>query len=71
MKEEKAHLLSVFFNNGYNRHPCSKAFLKAEKGPSAKKDTKDQFSGVHLPFIQGTTDKIARILRKHKMASTF
>ena len=39
LNEEKAHLLSVFFNNGYSRHQCIKAFLKAEKGPKAKKKT--------------------------------
>ena len=71
MNEEKAHFLNVFFNNGYSRHQCSKAFLRSEKGSKAKKDTKDQFSGVHLPFIQGSTDKIVRILRKHKVPSTF
>ena len=70
LNEEKTHLLNVFFNNGYSRHQCTKAFLRAEKGPSTKKDTKDQFFGVHLPLIQGSTDKIARILRKHKVAST-
>ena len=51
LNEEKAHLLSVFFNNGYSRHHCTKAFVKVEKGPKAKKETKDHFSGVHVPFI--------------------
>lgn len=71
LNEKKSHLLSVFFNNGYSKHQCTNAFLRAEKGPNARKDTKDQFSGVHIPFIQGTTNKIVRILRKHKVASTF
>ena len=31
----------------------------------------DVVGKVHLPFIQGTTDKIARILRKHKISSFF
>ena len=71
LNEEKAHLLNVFINNGYSRHQCTKAFLRARKCPNAKKYTKDRFSGVHLPFIQGTTNKIVRILRKHKVDSTF
>lgn len=36
-----------------------------------KKDPMDRFSRVHLLFIQGTTNKIARILRKDKVPSTF
>ena len=37
-----------------------------------RKKLKDDVVGrVHLPFIQGTTDKIARILRKHKISSSF
>ncbi len=71
LNEEKAHIPSVLFNNGYSRDQCTKAFTKVEKGPSAKKDTKDQFSNVHLSFIQGTIDKIARTIRKHNVASTF
>lgn len=71
LNEEKAHLLSVVFDNGYSRHQCTKAFLRARKGPRAKKNTKDRFSGVHVLFIPGTTNKIAKILRKHKVASTF
>jgi len=70
LNEEKAHLLRVLFNNGYGRNQCAKAFLIAKKGPRAKKDTKDQFSGVYLLFIQGNTNKITRNLRKHKVDST-
>ena len=41
------------------------------KGPKIKNEPKDRFSGVRLPFIQGTTDKIAKILEKHKIPWTF
>jgi len=68
---EKAHLLNVFVNNGYSKHQGLKAFLKANKGPKVKGDLKDRVSGVHLPFIKGTMDKIGRILRKHNVSSTF
>ena len=50
---------------------CLKAFQKAERGPRVKKYPCDRLSGVHLPFIQGTKDKIARILKKHNVSSTF
>lgn len=65
------HLLNVFNKNGYSKHRCLKAFLKAEKGPRIKKDLNDRFSGVHLLFIQGTTDRISRIMKKHKVPLTF
>lgn len=48
-----------------------KAFLKACKSHKVKKDPNDCSSGVHLPFIQGTTDRIARILKKPNIPSTF
>lgn len=33
-------------------------------------EPKDRLLGVHLPFIQRTTDKITRILKKHKVPLT-
>ena len=71
LEDEKSHLLKVFLNNGYSKVQCLRAFQKAEKGPRVKKEHCDRLSGVHLPFIQGTIDKIARILRRHKVPSTF
>ena len=67
LAKEKAHLLDVFVKNGYSRHLGQKAFLKAEKEPSVQKDPKDRILGVHLLYIQGTTDRIARILKRHNI----
>ena len=50
---------------------CLKAFQKAKKGPKDKKDSCDRLFGVQLPFIQGTMDKIVRILKKFNISSTF
>jgi len=71
LDKEKSHLLNVFVNNGYSRHQGRKALLVASEGPKVKKDPINRISGVNLPFIQGTTDKIARILREHNVPSTF
>ena len=70
---EKSHLLSVFCKNGYSRSQGLKAFLKAEKGPlsNKNKDPNQWSRSVRLSFIQGTTDKIARVLRKHRVSSSF
>ena len=69
--EEKAHLLRVFEANGYSKSQGLKAFMNASRGPN-QKELKDDFIGrVDFPFIQGTTDKIAQILRKHNISSSF
>ena len=71
LDEEKAHLLKVFGDNGYSRSQGLKAFMNASKGPRLNKISGDAVGKVHLPFIQGTTDRIARILRKHNISSSF
>jgi len=70
-EKEKSHLLDVFIENGYSRHMGQKAFLKATKNSLAKRDLKERIPSVHLPFVQGTTDKIARILKIHSVPVTF
>ena len=73
LEGEKNHLLNVFCNNGYSMSQGLKAFLKAEKGHvnKNKKEPSEWYGSVNLPFIQGTTDKIAKILKKHKVSSYF
>ena len=63
--------MKVFNKNGYSRYQGLKAFQNAEKGPKNKIDPKDWSSGVRLPFIQGTIDRIARILRNHRINYSF
>lgn len=63
--------MNVFNSNGYSKNRCIKDFLKVEKCPMIKKDPRDRFSWLPFPFIQGTTNKIARTLRKDKVPSTF
>jgi len=69
--KEKSHLLKVFVNNGYSKKQGLKSFFKASKSHKVKKDPNDHSYGFRLPFIQGTTDRIVRILRKHNVPSTF
>jgi len=70
-EEEKSHLLNVFVENGYSRLMGQKAFLKAAKNSSTRRGPKERIPGVHLPFVQGTTDRIARILKKHNVPTSF
>lgn len=71
LEDEKTHLLKVLKHSGCNKLQCPKDFFKAGRGFKIKKEPNDWFSRVHLSFIQGTTNKIARILRKHRVPSTF
>ena len=68
---EKTHILNVFEKNGNSRYQGIEVFLKASRGPRNKKEPIEVAFNVQLPFIQGTTYKIARILRRHKVFSTF
>jgi hypothetical protein len=71
INEEKTHLLKVFKDNGYNEHLGIKAFQNASKEPRDKEQTNNDVSKVLFPYIHGTTDKLARILRKKKIGETF
>ncbi len=71
MENEKTRLLRVFENNGYSKIQGLRAFLNVSKRPKPRKEPSDLVGSVQLPFIQGTTNKIARILRKHNISLTF
>ena len=71
LDRERTHLLDVFVDNGYSRHLGRKAFHTASKKAFIKKEPKERHPGVHLPYIEGTTDRIAQILRKFDIPSTF
>lgn len=71
LDNEKTHILKVFENNGYSKHLGRKAFLKVSIGPRIRKEPRYLITTIQLPFIQGTTDKISRILKKHKVSSSF
>jgi hypothetical protein len=48
-----------------------KAFQNATKTPRNKEQTNNEVSKVYLPYIQGTTDKLAKILKKKNIGATF
>jgi hypothetical protein len=71
LDEEKNHLLNVFKDNGYKKHQVIKSFQNATKRPRNKEQTNNDVSKVFLPYIQGTTNKLARILKKKSIGATF
>ena len=71
LESEKSHLLEVFEKNGYSRSQGLKAFQKAYKGLSGKYTRMDPICKVHIPFIQGTTNKISHVLRRDNISTSF
>jgi len=70
LEEEKNHLLNVFKDNEYKKHHVIKAFQNSTKIPRNKEQTNNDVSKVFLPYIQGTTDKLSRILKKKSVGET-
>jgi len=69
-EQEKNHLMDIFEKNGYRRCQGIKAFKNAEN-PKNKQPMDDCVGKVHLPYILGTTNKIAYILKKNNIKTTF
>ena len=70
LENEKSHLLDVFVENGYSRFLGQRAFVKASKNSLSHREPKEQVPGVLLPYVQGTTDNICRILKLHDVPVT-
>ena len=76
LDSEREHLRNVFLSNGYNLAQINKALERATKTLENKpKDaSKERKVGDHkafLPYIQGTTEKIAKHLKKKNIDSVF
>ena len=57
-------------NNGYDNKDITRAFKKAQDPKMRILDNVNE-SIVVLPYIQGTTDRVAKILRKRKIKIAF
>ena len=60
--------------NGYNGEQFNKAILKAKKTPRTENNKgkeKEVTKNINLPYIKGTTEKIAKILRKESIKVSF
>lgn len=74
LDEENKHLVSAFKGICYNEKEIKAAIKKAEgKVLSHKPKDQDQpqYGRVFLPYIQGVTDKIAKILKKKNIITQF
>lgn len=68
LDQERKHLIQVFKNNGYNEKHIKTILQKTNNNrqKSNEKNKKESSLTLILPFIQGITDKIAKILRKKR-----
>ena len=72
IEQELRHLKEVFITNGYNKEQVNRAILKAKKTPRTKNNKENEVTkNINLPYIKGTTEKIAKILKKENIKVSF
>ena len=72
LDKELNHLYKVLQDNGYNIGDINWAFKKALEKNIKKPDKNDESKGViFLPYIQRTTDRISRVLKKKHIRTIF
>ena len=74
LEDDRGHLSKALQNNGYIKKDIKRDF-KREKyisNKNTRKNTKQEDEAkVLLPYIQGTTYKIAKVLRKRRINTIF
>jgi hypothetical protein len=65
LAEEKSHLTKALLSNGYSLHQINQAFRFASKPkPKSTSSSSPPRALISLPYIQGTTDLISKLLTK-------
>lgn len=72
--EEIKYLKNVFLSIGYKLRDINKTIIKAKsmaisRSPSCSSQTLNE--KVYLPYIQGVTDKLVRVIRKKEISTLF
>ena len=75
IKKEEDHLKEVFTNIGYKPKVITKTLgkthNKSRKGLKTSDNRTTTNPRAYLPYIQGVTDKISRILNKNNITTSF
>jgi hypothetical protein len=72
IEQELKHLENVFKTNGYNKKKFDRAVLRIKRRPGTRNiDENREGKSIILPYIKGTTDKIAKILKKGNIKVSF
>ena len=67
IKAEMSLLSDALQRNGYSATAIRKAALPKNSAPA----TEESKGSAYLPYVQNTTDRIARVLRKHNIKTVF
>ena len=70
LKEEQGNLVKVFKSIGYKENDIRKTFKKPlgkPRNPLQRNDKKR----AYLPYIQGVTDKVSKVLKKKEILTAF
>ena len=70
MDRKLEHLVKVFKDNDYNENPIRKT-MKRSHVVRKERSQNEVIKSIKFPYIQGTTDKIANILRKKRIRVAF
>jgi hypothetical protein len=70
LKEEIDHLTKVFKNIGYRDRDIAKAMDKKDKKAHTQNDQTSNLKAF-LPYIRGVTDKIAKVLKRKEIKTSF
>jgi hypothetical protein len=65
------HLVKVFKNNGYKELIIRKSIEKSQTRRKIEGINDDVLKSIKLPYMQGTTNKIANILHKNQIRVAF
>lgn len=64
-------LRQVLIENGYSKNTISKAMKPKKTRTNTPEKGKDIVAQAVLPYVKGVTDRIGRILKKHKIKTTY
>ena len=77
LHKEKTRIKQVLKENGYQESIISKIFKRITNNHSLPQLQQQTFQeeeikiSINLPYVDGTSEKLRRILRSHKIRSTF
>lgn len=69
--EEMKKLRTALRQNGFKNQTINDSLKPRQTKPQDEKEKEKPASKAYLPYVKGTTDKISRILRRHKVETTF
>ena len=71
MEEEIEYLRKSFINLGYSKKDINKAIQRARSGNKRMITESSSTTKAYLPYIQGVTDNIAKVLAKKDIRASF